>query len=228
MALRRIPETAVAAPVVEWLQDLDWDVYREVATGGQRPDIVAVRGPLIWVVEAKTSMSLQLLDQVVWWIDKAHFVSVAIPFGKSVHSRFVARYLRDLGIGEFAVRGDGGKDTPFHAEDRIGPVFHRHVDTAYLRRHLHKDQLSQVAGSKGGGYSTPFRRTCDAVRDFVASNPGCTLKAAIDGIKHHYSNVASARNNMRHWIEAGKVVGVSLEGGRLRSVQDPAAALRAV
>lgn len=213
-------ETAIAAPVVAWLEDLGWQVYREVHTGGQRPDIVAVKGPLIWVVEAKTSLSLQLLDQVCWWISQANFVSIATPHHKAL--RFLGGYLREQGIGEFEVRlgMQGSKwDLPC-ADEKHRAGFRRIVDQRTLRASLHPDQLSQTAGMKGGGYSTPFSRTCENLRDFLRANPRASLKTAIDGIKHHYATPSSARNSLAHWIRSGKVPGVKLEDRQVMLIEE--------
>jgi hypothetical protein len=221
----KVAETQVAAPVVAYLQDLGWDVYQEVqVTGGQRADIVAVRGPLLWVVEAKVSMSLQLLDQVTGWIGRASFISIAVAKvhrdGRFAHPErhpFVDRYLRDLGISTFVVTGRPGSKYEIMNAQEYGPqTLHRKTRQDSIRAALHDRQKSQVAGSAGGGYWTPFRQTCDDLREFVAAHPGCKMKAAIDGIKHHYSTSASARSSLSHWIAAGKVQGITIDRGCLR------------
>lgn len=210
-------ETQVAAPVVAWLQSMGWDVYQEVQLPGcHRADIVAVRGPLLWVVEAKTSLTLALLDQAVRWIPQSNYVSIAVPkrHWRIETNAFVGRYLRDLGIGRFVLAGDGTKYNPFRADDELAPAFRRRCDQAHLRRAIHEDQKTSVAGSAGGGYSTPFSRTCDGMRRYLAEHPGCSLKECIDGIRHHYVTPASARNSLRHWILAGKIPGVAMVDGR--------------
>lgn len=212
-------ETQVAAPVVEWLQSLDWDVYQEVQVPGyQRADIVAARGPLLWVVEAKTSLSLQLLDQACGWLKVANYVSIATPFCsyRVEHNRFVGRYLRDLGIGRFRVRGSGGKYDPIRAEEVDNAAFRRRVESSELRSSLNEAQKRQAAGSPGGGYWTPFRQTCDNLREFLKANGPCSLRVAIDSIKHHYKRQSTAQGSMRAWIKAGKVKGVVLVDGMVR------------
>lgn len=222
MTRSAIPETAVAAPVVEWLTDLGWEVYQEVDAFGPRADIVGVRGPLVWVVEAKTSLSLKLLDQACGWLSQANYVSVVVP-ERHRWNRFVGMFMRDHGIGEFRIEGDGGKWNPFRAVDHLDPVFHRRVDQSIIRRALHPEQKAQIAGSAGGGYTTPFSRTCDNVRRWMREHPRSTLKEVIDGVEHHYANPASAVNSLRHWIISGKVQGVKWDGNRPVLSNDEAA-----
>lgn len=67
------------------------------------------------------------------------------------------------------------------------------------------------AGAIGaGGRWTPFRNTCEQLARIVRSQPGVTLKAAVDELKHHYASDAGARSSLAHWIERGKVPGVRL------------------
>ena len=74
-------EAALVAAVSRWLTDSGWTPYHEVTTGGgcPRADIVATRGPLIWVIEAKLSLSLAVMAQGKRWVGRSHLVSVAVP-----------------------------------------------------------------------------------------------------------------------------------------------------
>ena len=210
----KLSETSLAAPVVAWLRDMEWDVYQEVQVGDDIADIVATKGPLLYVVEVKVSLSLKLLAQAARWLRLAHYVSVALPFeigkGRYLERSFAEKYMAENGIGRITVK-DSEVDV-----NRIDPKFHRCVESKHIRNRLNEKQKTALsAGSKGGGYWTPFKETCQALREFVERNPGCTMKSAIDGIKHHYSSPASARGSLAHWIRAGKVPGLSLVGGRL-------------
>ena len=49
-------EQDLAAIVVGWLTERGWDVYQEVAIMGKVADIVAVRGPCVWIVECKVRL----------------------------------------------------------------------------------------------------------------------------------------------------------------------------
>lgn len=62
------------------------------------------------------------------------------------------------------------------------------------------------------GVRVPWRATCRALAEFVAKNPGCTMKAAIGGIKHHYKRDSTALSSMARWINKDKVDGVYRRG----------------
>ena len=212
----KLPETSLAAPVVAWLRDMEWDVYQEVQVGDDIADIVATKGPLIYVVEVKVSLSLKLLAQAARWLRLAHYVSVALPFeigkGRYLERSFAEKYMAENGIGRITVK-DSEVDV-----NRIDARFRRRVDSEKIREKLHEKQKTTLgAGSKGGGYWTPFKETCQALRKFVEMHPGCSMKEAIDGIRHHYSSPASARGSLAHWIRAGKVKGLVLFDGKLRA-----------
>jgi Holliday junction resolvase len=62
-------EATLAAAVVRWLEREGWDVYQEVqvsapSTSGERVvDIIALKGPIVWGIECKVSLTLPLLLQ---------------------------------------------------------------------------------------------------------------------------------------------------------------------
>lgn len=74
-------EALVATRTMRWLTEMGWDCYPEFQPphGPGRADIAARKGPLLWIIEAKKTLSMDLMRQAVGWIDEAHFVSVAVP-----------------------------------------------------------------------------------------------------------------------------------------------------
>jgi len=74
------------------------------------------------------------------------------------------------------------------------------------------------AGNAEGRRWTPFQQTCHDLARYVAHNPGCLLKDAIDNVPTHYVSVSTARSCLRIWIGEGKVRGVRMEryGRKLR------------
>lgn len=62
---KKYAEKEIAAAIVEHLRGLEMTVYQEVDLGGPVADIVAMRGPEIWIVETKTTWSLSLLAQLM-------------------------------------------------------------------------------------------------------------------------------------------------------------------
>jgi Holliday junction resolvase len=67
--------------VIDWFTERGWDVYQEVQIQSGYPvaDIVAVMGLRVWVVECKTTLTLDLMAQAFHWQRYAHWVSVAVP-----------------------------------------------------------------------------------------------------------------------------------------------------
>jgi hypothetical protein len=190
-----VSEKDLAKRVIDWLVEQHWDVYQEVqfARSSGIADIVAVRAGLLWIIECKTSLTFTVLDQAWRW--NAHLRSIAVPAqardsgSRSMAYRIAEKYLK-VGIIEV------GKYTNEVCSPPIMREYHR-----YAKRMIselceeHKTRLA--AGSNGGGYYTPYRRTMDEVRRFIVYNPGCTLKQIMTSIKHHYASDASARSCIR-------------------------------
>ncbi len=212
------PETAVAAPVVAWLEEQGWDVYQEVTFGGPIADIVATRGPLVLVVECKTSLSLDVIEQAAGWVQAAHLVFVAVPQARS-HRSFAERVLRWQGVGMLLV-DIPKRYTPTYGataaelvRQRVEAPLHRRAPGSdRLRAALRPEHKTAApAGHAGGSRWTPFRETAERVARAVAARPGITLKELLSDTSTHYRSVAAARSSLTKWIEAGVVKGVRLE-----------------
>lgn len=247
MVRARLAEVDVAAPVVAWLRAGGWDVYQEVRNGkgGERScDLVATRGPLVWAVEAKVRLCVEVLEQAHWWLQYAHYASVAVPYHYlSALGPAFGHLVRAWGLGIFGVRPMealcGGTAIDKLVDNmHYPPRLHRRGLAVHLRRWLCEEQKTFLAaGSPCGGGWTPFKDTCRNLAQFVREHPGCTLKEAIGGrpavlgegdtphchpaapgIRHHYRTEATAISSLRTWIQEGKVSGVRLvlEGRALR------------
>jgi hypothetical protein len=196
-----IPETEIAARVVEWLESQYWDVYQEVAYNGKVADIVATSGYLTWIIECKRSLSLALLEQAMIWkqYGVAHYLSVATPYKFHIvrGGQAAIWFLRQQGIGLIYVR-------PYEVHQNIPAKLYRRAFTS-LRKSLNDRQKTYVkAGNADGRYWTPFQETCRTLRRFVGENPGVCLKDAINGIRHHYSSDSSARACISQYLQSGK------------------------
>lgn len=209
-------EQEVAAQVVAYLEDCGHDVYQEVEVRGGVADIVALAGAELWIVETKTSWSLELLDQCVARRDQAHRVFAAVPWARQwKRGAFIARR---LGIGSFEVHFPLSRETwTKPVELFLGELPPRtsadQRQVRYVRDRLSPEHKTHArAGAPGGaGRWTPFRNTCEQVARVVRERPGCSLKEAIETVKHHYSSHACARASIAKWAESGKVPGVRLE-----------------
>lgn len=238
--MKRIAETDVAAAVVAWLEREKWEVYQEVqqtygAPAGtqaaeiQIADIVAVQGPLVWIVESKAALGLAVIEQIEGWHQYAHFRSVAVPDADRInHSRgrtsprgraYAERLLSDQGVGLFLIDQMYPGSVP-EVLRYESPRMNRHaINAKTLRERLEPEHKTfSKAGSANGSCWSPFRRTLKYVRAYLEEHPGATFKEVIDGVDHHYCNDATARACLRQWISDGHMpeVKIRLEGKNLR------------
>lgn len=218
-------ETDVGQPVSEWLRDMGWRVYPEVevpkATG--IADMVATRGPLVWIIECKVSLSLDLLGQIIQWEGFAHMRSIAIPRLRTAARTAAQRLLHHEGIGMIHA-GASSLDV----YEALSPRLARHAPSvARVRSALcdeHEGWATPGQASSAGSRLTAFSLTCRRVRDFATNHPGCSMKSLVESVEHHYHSSATARSALATWIRKGIVPGVRAErdGRALRIYADAA------
>jgi hypothetical protein len=221
-------ESDLAAHIVAWLHQQHYDVYQEVQPGRGEPvaDIVAVQGPLVVIVETKLSFGWPVIEQAYQWAWWANLVYCGVPSPRirrgGVRGVAAQRAMEAIGVGVLEV---APWDAPPVVEEYIRPVFRRvpfgrgvtHFD---IRPWLRDEQKTAcAAGSAGGGYWTPYKATCRALREYVVAHPGCTMREAVAGIETHYRRPATAYGCLSQWLRAGKIPGVGRdEGGQLVSL----------
>lgn len=194
-------EKELAEIVVRWLEDQHWEVYQEVPVGSGIADIVAKQGKVLWLIETKLSMNLQLINQLDDRVGSAHMTSAAIPIGTR---RYVPHNLfRKLGVGLITVWGNYADP-----EQKIRPRFFRKIIGIELKEEY---KTFSKAGSKSGGCWTPFKETSRNVASFVTRHPGCTMKEMLAGINHHYASLTSANVCIVNWIEQEVIKGVRID-----------------
>lgn len=220
-----IAETAVAAPVVRWLQGFGWNVYQEVQIHslGAVADIVAERDGRVWVVETKTRLCLDLLGQALSWRRYAHWSSVAFPQTKHrAGFEFAEAACRTHGIGMLEVRLGDDSDS---VSERLAPDMLRGRKAGeYARRWWSKD-LDRMraalvperidfaeAGNATGLRWTPWQGTCAEVHRFVTQNPGVTVSEMVKAMGQcHYASSSTARVSLAKWALLGKIRNVRAE-----------------
>jgi hypothetical protein len=214
-------ETDLARKVIEWLIDQKWDVYQEVQVfqGGSVADIVAKQGPVIWVIETKTTLSLAVIGQAYEWLPWANFVSVAVPAGKR-RIGFAARILKTYGIGLLKVN-QYESDWSSPVSEIEHPAFRRHTGNArtYILNALNEAHKTYAeAGNNQCRHWSPFKQTCLDIYQYVRVNEGCSLKDILNNVKYHYATPASARVCIPKWAEAGVIdrIKVVKEDGKWR------------
>jgi hypothetical protein len=186
-------EKEIAVPIIAWLEEQHWDVYQEVNFNrSTRADIVAVRDNKLWIIETKTSFTLSVLEQAHRW--PSDFRSIGVPRAKREDRNFAYSIASYLKLGVIEVSGnyvDEVQNAPFM---RINHGFAKQMMLRLYPEH----KTSLMAGSKGGGYFTPYKQTMDRVRRFINQHPGCTIKEIYEDIgRGHYSSGSSAKSCIR-------------------------------
>lgn len=156
-------ETDLFKPVKEWLEDKGWTVYAEVAGANGVADIVATQGPLKCVVEMKTTLSHDVIDQIFRWRHYGHYKYIAVPARKKNVPRYLKRMFEEHGIGVLFIREVfSSKDV----EDVIASRFKRAV--MHDRWELYEEQKDfSLAGSSGGAHWTPYKNTIGLVKAYL-------------------------------------------------------------
>ncbi len=193
-------ETDLAKRVIDWLIDQHWDVYQEVnfSWGGGVADIAAVQAGKLWIIECKTSMTFSVLEQATRW--RSHFRSIAIPHsntkGREISYDIARNYLK---VGVITIDGQwsGFQGVRQVSDPPLMREYHKyakHMIATLKPEH----KTTSAAGSKGGGYYTPYRSTMTEVQQYIRWHPGCTLKEIMDSLEHHhYSSNKSAYGGIR-------------------------------
>ncbi len=196
-------ETDLAAKVVVWLHEQGWEVFQEVQmrTSGPCCDIVAKRGPVVWAIECKLQFGVAVVEQARYWVNRANFVSIAVPHVPFDH--VLAHYCRLVGIGAMRVDEYG---INFTIANRLARQTRCELGGSLREEH----KVWAKAGNNKSERYSPFKATCRSLLDVVKQNPGVTMKAAVDAIHHHYSTDATARGSLTKWIQEGSVPGVEL------------------
>lgn len=207
------PEAKLAKTLTAWLRDQGWEVYEEVSiTGyGDSADIVAVRAPVVSVIECKTSLSLSVLGQARRWMDQAHQVYVAVPGFKRGSSFEGAKWVCEtLGLGLLCITSN--------VFEAVRPAFRRKVDPKDILKRLRPEQQDGTvpAGTSAGRRYTPWRLTVMALEKFVQEHPGTPLREVVQKVRHHYPHERAARASLSHQIRKGIIKTVRVEGRDLK------------
>lgn len=213
--MAKLKESDIALAAMQYLQSMQWDCYPEAQFNAydKRADIAATRDGLLYIVEAKVSFSWQLFEQALGWVNKAHYVSVAVP-SSSIPSQRITDLCREKGIG---IIGVYTRMLPMEADVYSSPPLHRsaHRVAKKLIAKLHPD-MKQFTPGTTGSFSTPYTRTMKEIQGFIKRNPGCGLKDIMNNCTHHYQSDSSARTAIPKWIRHNGYARVEIEGRTLR------------
>lgn len=212
-------EVELAAILVNYLRSDGWRVYQEVSVHGygEAADIVAVKGKLSMIIEAKTSFSFNVLDQALRWSGWSHFIAVMVPGASPIQIRVADAF----GIGIFGIE----TWTSPNQEPRIREITHgsffrpkKNLQSKLLDSLCDANENGALAGSHGVSRSTPFSRTCERLVETVKLNPGLSVREALEKTRHHYSSIKTGTSSVSSLINSGVIRGIRLENGKLYPV----------
>jgi hypothetical protein len=208
----KISEKDFAKYIIQYLTDFGYEIYQEYETSaGNIIDIVAKSGNIIWAIETKLSLSLDVIYQAKKNLLYCHFSSICVPSlnTRGSKSRDIAEdILNYYGIGMFTINKYGGID------ENIKPSMNRKNFSKRLIFNESRKSYAE-AGNSNGHRWTPFQQTKDELINYVKENPGCRLKDAVDNINHHYSKNSNANASLRHWISTGVIKNIIIDKGKL-------------
>lgn len=189
-------EAELALCVENYLKSQGWQVFKEVKPNSLSSiaDIVAVKDKKIWIIETKLQYGTKVLDQAYKWKNYAHYVSIAVPTSKHV-SFVLDHFLNHFGLGKIFVYPPTST-TKGIVSIKKEATFKKDVVDLAIWNSLHIEQKDSIAGSKGGGYVTPYKLTIAEVKQFLKFNPKSSIDQIVSKIKHHYTSNSIAANNL--------------------------------
>lgn len=201
------------------------EIYTEVlGLDGGRPDVVVRTDKKITtIVEMKTTLSMNLLEQAINWRYKANYIYIAIPEPKNKNiNRFARKILYDYGIGLLLIDVTSKEiyekyykdkeDNPckYFVREAIKPKFFRTkkgiVDWNAILKDIYMHENNIQGGSKGKGYNTPYKDLICDVKKYIYRKrnefiPIGELIEKISSIKTHYSNPKASLHSALTKIE---------------------------
>jgi hypothetical protein len=203
-------EVELAKYIIESLIEAGYDIYQEVAVGDGVVDIVVKGHNFYWAIETKTSFSFDVLSQARRNIRYFNFSSIGVP-GSSYWSKgrnFARDVAETYGIGIFEVN----KHNIVH--EVLRAKFNRKAYISKINL-LEEHKFYAEAGNAEGKYFTPFQDTKRNLIKYIQFHNGCSLKHAMNAIRHHYASLSSATNSMRQWIKDGIIKELYIENGKV-------------
>lgn len=197
-------ERELAALVINWLHDFQWEVYQEVSLstcGGIRADIVAKQGRIVWVIETKCAFGMQVLAQAWNWRPHAHYVSIAVPYRKGTRSTysFENKIIKDHGIGYIEINSPHRGCTVY--ED-IKPKLNRN---AVLPQILDIHRYYSEAGNSDCDYYSDFKHTKNRIISNVIKNGSMLFSDLLDKTENHYRTPSSFKACMLQHIGSNTI-----------------------
>ena len=183
----------------DYLESRGYSVYaevepRQVLNHYGRADIIAYSKPAVCIVEMKTSLSIDLIEQAYRWIPYVHYIYVAVPKRKKPIPTFVRKMLSQFKIGILEVDQRWGS-----VHTTLLARFNRpHVKIDWDKELLPQHQTWAPGGSTSdSGYVTPYKLTIERVTYLLKRNPHrwFSIREILDYCETHYKNPKSSLAN---------------------------------
>lgn len=204
-----VKESDLYNPVKKLLQNMGYEVYAEVephvpGNWSARADVIGYNKPAVCIVEMKTSLSVEVIEQAYRWLPHAHYIYIAIPSRKKGIPTFVENMLARYGIGIITVNNYMG--TRIHLRARFNrPKFKHDWSKLLLPQH----QTWVEGGASRGGHVTAYKLTIERVRNYLSRNPHrwFTMDEILSHCETHYANpknsLSKALREFEHeWCES--------------------------
>ena len=195
-------ETELAQHFVKYLSC--YDLYFEV----NGVDIVARNPPLLIAYEVKITFNFRVIEQALHNKPYFHYSYICVPVIRG-YNNVQKRICEEFGLGLLQYSPVMG------VQESIAPKLNRKALTH--RIFLHKYQKEAIPGAPTGeaNVMTPFKFTVKELTKYVSHNPGCSVKQAINGIKHHYRKDTVAINCVYQYLKSGVIDSVYLKDRKL-------------
>lgn len=209
-------ESELAAHVIEWLTSDRWECYCEVPLSSGRADIVAVRGSVVWIVETKLRLNMELMNQCRDRL-RAPCNGVLAVYGRRAKGQ-------EFAFQTLATHWGFGMAYCFGPRmvvmDHVPPL--RRVKTAKTLALLRPEMKTNVAGTNGA-YWTPFKKLVEELRIDLREAPLREL-TGLECMKRYKMRAPAAnRRALTDYLGRGLVPGWGLEkrDGLLWAVKEP-------
>jgi len=186
----------MAAALVTWLQQDQWEVFQEVSAPPGIADVVARKDGILWVIECKLAAGFDVLGQTLRWRGYANKVSAAVPSQDS--KRVMAQVCRAMGVGLLTVQQSYGKSSVWVTKECDPPFDGAPSLVQKLAGTLCEEHKTFAAAGTNRGHWTEFKGFARALSEKVCKFPQGISVASLakDPTLKRYTSEASWRRNV--------------------------------
>ena len=217
-------EAEIAACVDNWLKFHRWNTFPEVQLKhrSKRPDLVAVKGAFVQVIECKKALGLPVLEQAMSWFFPYHNPKSGLPHHIIIACRksngrkdFPLMLMKQYGLGFIEIEkrpaiyiGEGKTreqvSSHFYSlrvvlEPTLVPGSRK--TSRLLQTQLNSDMCFAVPGTTGTGqFMTDWKRTVLKIESLMKDGQRRTVQEIVEWLTvnggYHWSNRSSAESGI--------------------------------